>query len=51
MSADYWMMRAEKEKALAQKCHLRGQVSFHRQQAQRFLDLAFAEARQPRHTA
>ena len=51
MSTAYWMMRAEKEKALALQCRHRGEVSFHRNQAQRFLDVAFAEAREIRASA
>jgi hypothetical protein len=43
--ADYWMQRAEREKQRAKQCGSRADASFHMREAQRFLDIAFAEVR------
>ena len=45
--ATYWMGRAERESRLAQEAPMPSQAVFHRNQAQRFLDIAFAKARIP----
>ncbi len=43
--ASYWMDRARTEEERASRAGARGQIAHHRDQARRFLDLAFAEAR------
>ncbi len=43
--SSYWMERAKREEEQAGKSSSRGQIAFHRDQARRFLDLAFADAR------
>ena len=43
--AAYWMSRAERESRLAQQAQMLSQAMFHRNRAERFIDIAFAEAR------